>query len=88
MSSGGQRGTDLTGIQSMRIQSASDVTARTKARLVYLTSASNAPLGTNGYGGDIPNGNDYYTQFLTGAKEACVSCTGLPWNRTTVMRFR
>lgn len=86
MSAGGQRGIDLSGITSMRIRDAADFTAQTKVRLVYQTFASTT--GANAYYGDVRAGNVLYDQFLTGLKESCTSCTGLPWQRAVTMSFR
>jgi hypothetical protein len=42
----------------------------------------------------IPNGNDFYLQFLEGTKEvssnvngygSCITCTGLPYNGTRIV---
>jgi hypothetical protein len=86
MSSGGQRGIDLSGITSMRLQFASDVTKRTKVRLVYQTFASTT--GANAYLNETPNGNDSYVEFLQGIKESCSNCTGLPWQKRASRSFR
>ena len=86
MSAGGQRGIDVSGITTMRLRDAADVTAQTKVRLVYQTFASTT--GANAYANETPNGNDSYTQFLQGLKESCTSCTGLPWQRAVAMSFR
>lgn len=86
MSSGGQRGIDLSGITSMRLQFASDVTKRTKVQLVYQTFASTT--GANAYLNETPNGNDSYVEFLQGIKESCSNCTGLPWQERASRSFR
>ena len=86
MSSGGQRGIDLSGITAMRQQDASDFTSRTKLRLVYQTFASTT--GANAYQNETPNGNDSYIQFLQGIKEGCSNCTGLPFARGKLRLFR
>ena len=86
MSSGGQRGIDLSGITSMRLQFASDVTKRTKVQLVYQTFASTT--GANAYLNETPNGNDSYVEFLQGIKESCSNCTGLPWQKSISRSFR
>ena len=70
----------------MRIQNAGDVTSQTKVRLVYQTFASTT--GANAYYGDVQAGNVLYDQFLSGLKESCTSCTGLPWQRAVIMSFR
>jgi hypothetical protein len=86
MSSGGQRGIDLSGITSMRMQDASDVTSRTKVRLVYQTFASTT--GANAYVNETPNANGSYVDYLKGIKESCASCTGLPWQWVASRSFR
>lgn len=86
MSAGGQRGADLSGITSMRIQNASDVTARTRVQLVYQTFASST--GANAYQNETPNANGSYIDFLSGLKESCSNCTGLPWQKTANRNFR
>jgi hypothetical protein len=86
MSAGGQRGIDVSGITAMRVQNASDVTTRTKVRLVYQTFASTT--GANAYVNETPNGNDSYVQFLEGVKESCSNCTGLPYMWRLSRNFR
>lgn len=86
MSSGGQRGIDLSGITSMRLRDAADFTAQTKVRLVYQTFASTT--GANAYLNETPNGNDSYVNFLQGLKESCSNCTGLPYQFSKVRTFR
>ncbi len=86
MSSGGQRGIDVSGITSMRLQFASDFVERSKVRLVYQTFASTT--GANAYMNETPNANDSYVQFLKGIKESCSNCTGLPWQWNASRSFR
>jgi hypothetical protein len=86
MSSGGVRGIDLSGITSMRIQNASDFTARERVQMVYQTFASTT--GANAYLNETPNGNDSYLQFLQGVKESCSNCTGLGFVGGKVRLFR
>jgi hypothetical protein len=86
MSAGGQRGTDVSGITSLRIQNASDVTTRQRTRLVYQTFASTT--GANAYLNETPNANGSYIDFLTGRKEDCSSCTGLPYQKSFIRTFR
>ena len=86
MSAGGQRGIDLSGITSLRVQNASDFTTRTKVQLVYQTFASTT--GANAYQNETPNGNDSYLQFLEGVKESCSNCSGLAYGRGKVRSFR
>ena len=85
MSAGGKT---LLGVTSMNIRNASDVTAQRKLSLMYQNfSADNGTA----YANRTPNGNDYYSQFLAGAKEcggsACQS-GGLPYTRTLTMTFK
>lgn len=86
MSAGGQRGIDLSGITSMRIRDASDFTRRVQVRGVYQAFASTT--GANAYLNETPNGNFSYVQFLQGIKENCTSCTGLPYQFSTIRSFR
>jgi hypothetical protein len=86
MSAGGQRGIDVSGITSLRVQYASDATTRTKVRLVYQTFASTT--GANAYINETPNGNDSYVQFLQGVKESCSNCPGLPYMWRINRNFR
>ena len=86
MSSGGQRGIDVSGITGLRIQNASDFTTQAKVRLVYQTFASST--GANAYQNETPNGNNYYLQFLEGVKENCSNCPGLPYQKAIQMSFR
>lgn len=86
MSSGGQRGIDVSGITAMRLQNASDYTLRTKSQLVFQTFASTT--GANAYLNETPNSSGYYLQFLQGAKENCSNCVGLPYQQRLTMRFR
>lgn len=86
MSSGGQRGIDVSGITSMRIQNASDFVVQERVRLVYQTFASTT--GANAYINETPNGNDSYLNFLQGLKESCSNCTGLPYQWRVSRSFR
>jgi hypothetical protein len=94
MSSGGQRGIDVSGITGLRLQNASDVTARTRLQETYLNFASatsaNAPRNTT------PNGIGSFLDFTMGRKEVgrrdilvsdCSTCLGLPYQYSTTMRF-
>jgi hypothetical protein len=84
MSAGGQRGTDVSGINTMRMMDGSDFTTQLKDKLVYQTF--NSTTGANAYANHVANGNDYYLQFLKGTKEC--SCVGLPYQTGLVMKFR
>ena len=86
MSSGGQRGIDLSGITSMRLRDASDFTARTRVQEVYQNFASTT--GANAYLNETPNANGSYLQFLQGVKETCSNCTGLAYGAGKVRLFR
>jgi len=86
MSAGGQRGIDVSGITSLRLQNASDWVERERLQLVYQTFASTT--GANAYLNETPNGNDSYLQFLKGIKENCSNCTGLPWQWRASRSFR
>jgi len=86
MSSGGQRGIDVSGITSMRLQNASDWTARERVQGVYQAFASTT--GANAYVNETPNANDSYLQFLQGVKENCSNCTGLAYGAGKVRLFR
>jgi hypothetical protein len=91
MSSGGQRGIDVSGITGMRLQNASDVTTRKQLQLTYQTYASTT--GANAYMGDLVNATGAYLQFRAGRKEqfdpsaSCVSCTGLPYSLNPTSGF-
>ena len=86
MSSGGQRGIDISGVTTMRIQNASDATTREKVQLVYQTFASTT--GANAYQNQTPNATGSFLQFLQGIKENCSNCTGLPYQQSKVRLFR
>jgi hypothetical protein len=86
MSSGGQRGIDVSGVTGIRIQNASDAVYRTRTRLVYQTFASTT--GANAYANETPNATGSYIDFLVGKKEGCASCTGLPYQMSDVRLFR
>lgn len=86
MSSGGQRGVDVSGITGLRIQNASDSIKRGRVRLVYQTFASTT--GANAYQNETPNANASYIDFLTGLKESCSNCTGLPYQKLVTRSFR
>ena len=97
MSSGGQRGTDVAGVTSMRIQNASDVTSQRALQQVYKTYASTT--GANAFMGDQVNATGAYLQFLQGLKESvgtaggCTTCSnatgpGLPYQYRATWTFR
>ncbi len=74
MSSGGQRGIDVSGITSLRIQNASDVTTQLRYKLVTLDYSANVTKIVN----HNYNSDQYFRQFLNGSKE-CPGCSGLPY---------
>jgi hypothetical protein len=84
MSAGGQRAIDISGVNTLQIGYASDFTLQVKDKLVFQTF--NSTTGANAYANRVPNGNDYYLQFLKGTKEC--SCAGLPYQAGLVMKFR
>ncbi len=86
MSAGGQRGIDVSGITSTRIQNASDVTFRLNSQLMYQNFASTT--GANAYINETPNAWGSYLQFLQGRKEGCATCTGLPYQSNITRSFR
>ena len=90
MSAGGQNSSSLSGIQSMRLRNASDITARARVQGVYGMFNSTTPTA---FRNRTPNGYDSFLQFLQGRKEGCATCVGLPYqplttNTTTILSFR
>jgi hypothetical protein len=77
MSAGGQRGIDVSGINTLRIQYASDFVTSERLQLVYQTFASTT--GANAYRNETPNAYGSYLDFLQGRKEVrtCIDCSGL-----------
>jgi hypothetical protein len=77
MSSGGQRGIDVSGITVLRQQFASDFVTSIRLQEVYQTFASTT--GANAYLNETPNATGSYLDFLQGRKEvrACIDCSGL-----------
>lgn len=95
MSSGGQRGIDVSGITGLRLQNASDVTTRLRLQEMYLNFASTT--GANAYRNRTPNATGSFLEFLQGRKEVgrrdislsdCSTCVGLPYQSNLVMNFR
>lgn len=86
MSAGGQRGIDVSGITTFRVQHASDFVYQNKTRLVYQTFASTT--GANAYLNETPNANGSYIDFLRGVKQSCSNCSGLPWQWNISRSFR
>ena len=77
MSAGGQRGIDISGINTLRIQNTSDFVRSKRLQLVYQTFASTT--GANAYQNETPNAVGSYVDFLQGRKEirSCIDCSGL-----------
>jgi hypothetical protein len=78
MSSGSQRGTDLAGLQGMRIRDASDVLTQTKLRLAYITnnSVNSGYVGSNAYRSKgVQNGYSFLLQVQQGLRE-CAAVQG------------
>jgi len=92
MSAGGQRGIDVSGITSLRLQTSSDVTTRKQLQLTYQTYASTT--GANAFMGDLVNNSGSYLRFLQGVKEStgsatgCSTCAGLPYQFRATWTFR
>lgn len=95
MSSGGQRGIDVSGVTGLRLQTASDVTTRLRLQETYLNFASTT--GANAYRNRTPNSTGSFLEFLQGRKEVgrrdisfsdCSTCVGLPYQSNLVMNFR
>jgi hypothetical protein len=90
MSAGGQNSTSISGIQSMRLRDASDITARARVQGVFRMFNSSTPTA---FRNRAPTGYDSFLQFLHGRKEGCQTCVGLPYqplttNTTTILSFR
>jgi hypothetical protein len=95
MSSGGQRGVDVSGITGMRLQNASDVTTRLRYQEVFQNFASTT--GANAYRNETPNATGSYLDFLFGRKEVgrrdislsdCSTCSGSPFQNRAIPSFR
>lgn len=86
MSSGGQRGIDISGVTSIRVQTASDRTYQRRVRLVYQTFASTS--GANAYVNETPNATGSYLDFLVGLKDCSSGCLGLPYQKQVARTFR
>lgn len=68
MSSGGQNGTTVAGLQAMRIQDASDVVTQSRLRLMFVTnnSVNSRYVGSNAY---RSKGNQNSYNFLLQVQE-------------------
>ncbi len=95
MSSGGQRGIDVSGITGLRLQTASDVTTRLRLQEVFQNFASTT--GANAYRNRTPNGYGDFLDFIQARKEVgrrdislsdCSTCVGLPYQYSAPMTFR
>lgn len=91
MSSGGQRGIDVSGVTGLRLQTASDVTRRLYLQEVYQQYNSNT---ANARRNNTPNATGSFLEFRQGVKEvgrissdvcgsSCVACTGTPYTYIT-----
>jgi hypothetical protein len=85
MSAGGQNSSSLTGIQSMRIRDASDITARDRVQGVFRMFNSSTPTA---FRNRAETGYNSFVQFLQSRKEGCASCVGLPYQPLTGLSFR
>jgi hypothetical protein len=74
MSSGGQRGIDVSGVGGMRLRDASDTTTQRQLQLTYQTYAS--PTGANAFMGDLVNSTYAFLRFKEGLRESVGSNTG------------
>ena len=95
MSSGGQRGIDVSGITGLRLQAASDVTKRIRLQDIYQNFAST--VGANAWRNRTPNSTGYFLDFIQGRKEVgrrdisfsdCSTCAGLPYQYSATLTFR
>jgi hypothetical protein len=95
MSSGGQRGIDVSGLTGLRLQSASDVTTRYRLQDIVQNFASTT--GANAWRNRTPNGYGYFLDFIQGRKEVgrrdicfsdCSACAGLPYQYSAKLTFR
>lgn len=86
MSSGGQRGIDVSGVTGLRVQTASDATKRIRLQEVFQTFASTT--GANAWRNQTPNSYGYFLDFIQGRKEDCSTCVGLPYQYSATMSFR
>lgn len=85
MSAGGQNGSNLGGLQGLRIQYPSDVVARARVQLMFTT---NVPVASGYVGGNsyrskgIQNSAGFLFQVQQGVRE-CLAVTGQPYAMTT-----
>lgn len=86
MSSGGQRGIDVSGITTLRRQFASDFTTSLRLQEVYQNFASST--GANAFRNETPNAVGSYLDFLQGRKEirACIDCSGMAFTGVGLTR--
>lgn len=77
MSTGGQNGTALSGLQGMRLRDASDVLTQTKLQVLYTTNKPTAN-GVNAYRSKgVQNSYSFLFQVQRGFRE-CGGGTGQP----------
>lgn len=79
MSSGSQRGTDVAGLQGMRIRDASDVLTQTKLKLTYMTNnqSNSGYIGVNAYRSKgMQNSYNFLLQVQEGLRECGFSTNG------------
>jgi hypothetical protein len=97
MSSGGQRGVDISGNGAtgvgMRIMDASDFTIESRRKLMFVTNTAIATsnvaawTGRNAFQNHMPNGNNFVQEFLRGQKE-CGCSNGQPaYQPNNITRF-
>lgn len=74
---------NVSGITTMFIRDAQDVTRQLKNRLTFVDFTAGVPIN------HVPNGNNNYIEFLFGKKE-CVgsNCPGSPFQLRDVRLFR
>jgi hypothetical protein len=85
MSSGGQNGTTLGGLQGMRLRDASDVLTQTKVRLAYITnnSSNSGYIGVNAYRSKgVQNSYNFLLQVQQGLRECGVNSNGVFYGLT------
>ena len=94
MSAGGQRGIDVSGLNGLRIQHASDATHRIYLSEIFQNFSS---VSANAARNTIPNATGYFLDFTQSRKEVgrrdisfsdCSTCLGLPYQYSTPLSFR
>ena len=79
MSSGGQSGSNLTGLQGMRIRDASDVITQAKLRLMYITN-NQSNSGYSGVNAYRSKGNQNSYDFLVQVQKGLRECAAVQGN--------